>query len=236
MARPVVGVVSHRLVVARPFGDLPVTGTPQAYVTALSVAGFRPVLLPGEHALAALDLVDALVLTGGGDIDPALSGAGQAVGVDRGRDAAEIAVARAAGDRRLPLLGCCRGMQVMAVAFAGSLRSVADHVRPGPGHAVRTRRGSLVADLIGPDARTTALHEQAVADTGPFWQATAWADGVVEAIEPSDDPWPALGVQWHPELHGIEPFVDDTGPALFRWLAAASAGTAAAAPPERTAL
>ncbi len=72
--RPVVGIVGHDLVVARPFGELPVTGTPRAYVEHLARVGLRPVVVPGEHGVDLLDVVDALVLTGGGDLDPALSG------------------------------------------------------------------------------------------------------------------------------------------------------------------
>lgn len=104
------------------------------------------------------------------------------------------------------------------MAFGGALRDVQGHVQPGPGHDVRTLPGSLIASLIGTVARTTTLHHQAVAEPGPHWRPTAWANETIEAIEPVDGRWPALGVQWHPELRGVEAFVDETGPALFRWL------------------
>lgn len=219
--RPVVGVVSHGHLIQRPFGELPVNGTPRPYVDQLARAGMRPVLIPGDHAIELLDVVDALVLTGGGDLDSSLSGMSpeKAHEVDRSRDDAELALVRAAAEQRVPLLGCCRGLQVMAVAFGGTLQRVSGHLQPGPGHDVRTQPGSLIADLIGPSARTTALHGQAIADTGPFWQPTAWTDDTIEAIEPAVDDWPALGVQWHPELSGVGGFNDDTGPALFAWLA-----------------
>lgn len=219
--RPVVGVVGHDLVVRRPFGDLPVTGTPRAYVEHLVRAGMRPVVLPGRHAIELFDVVDALVLTGGGDLDPSLSGTdpGQADGVDRSRDEAELKLVRAAAERRIPVLGCCRGLQVMAVAFGGTLRRVEGHVQPGPGHAVHTQPGSLIGDLLGPVAKTTALHGQAIADPGPYWRPTAWADGTIEAIEPFHGSWAALGVQWHPELGGLAGFTDETGRTIFGWLA-----------------
>ncbi len=227
--RPVVGVVGHELVVPRPFGNLPVIGTPHAYVDQLARAGLRPVVIPGEHGVDLLDHVDALVLTGGGDLDPALSGVHSeaAEGVDRARDDAELDLVRAAAARRLPVLGCCRGLQVMTVALGGRLQKVSGHLLPGPGHDVRTRPGSLIESLLGPVARTTALHRQAVADPSTFWCPTAWADGTVEAIEPVDKGWLALGVQWHPELSAVPGFVDETGPALFRWLAEAAMSKAA---------
>ena len=223
--RPVVGVVGHGLVVPRPFGNLPVIGTPRAYVDQLARVGLRPVLIPGEHGVDLLDLVDALVLTGGGDLDPVLSGVepDQAQGVDRARDDAELTLVRAAADLRIPVLGCCRGLQVLALAFGGTLRSVDDHVRPGPGHEVRTDPRSLIARLVGPTTQTTALHQQAIAEPSPAWRPTAWAGTTIEAIEPVESNWPALGVQWHPELSGIDGFVDETGPALFTWLARVAA-------------
>lgn len=219
--RPVVGVVSHGHVVPRPFGDLPVNGTPRAYVDQLSRAGLRPILIPGDHGIALLDVVDALVLTGGGDLDSELSGmnAGESRGVDRARDDAEISLVRAAAEQGVPVLGCCRGLQVLAVAFGGTLRTVDGHIQPGPGHEVRTRPGSLIAGLVGPVTRTTALHAQGIADPGAKWRPTAWADDIIESIEPVSGDWPALGVQWHPELSGVGSFTDDTGTTLFGWLA-----------------
>jgi putative glutamine amidotransferase len=212
------------MVVPRPFGDLPAIGTPQRYVDQLAGVGLRPILIPCEHAVDLLDLVDAVVLTGGGDVDPAWSGVrpDHAHGVDRSRDDAEVALVREAAERRIPLLGCCRGLQVLTVAFGGTLHHVDGHLRPGPGHDVRTQPGSLISRLIGPSAQTTALHQQAIAEPGTSWRPTAWADTTIEAIEPVESDWPALGVQWHPELSGLEGFEDETGPALFGWLASAA--------------
>jgi putative glutamine amidotransferase len=220
----VIGIVGHGHVVPRPFGELPVTGTPITYVEAVLRSGARPVIVPPRTGAALLDVVDGLVLTGGGDLDPALSGAGgPACDVDGERDETEIALVRLAAERRIPLLGACRGLQVMAVALGGTLTGGLDHLRPHDGHEVRTAAGSLVRDLVGDRVRTTALHQQAVREPGSHWLATAWAeDGVVEAIEPLDPDWPALGVQWHPELSAVPIFEDPTGPALFSWLAAAA--------------
>ena len=216
---PVVGVVGHRYVVRRPYADLRVTGAQQAYTDRVAAAGGRPVVLPAGRAVELLDLVDALVLTGGGDLDPALSGTdpGDADEVDRDRDRDEVALVEEARRRRVPLLGVCRGLQVLVVATGGSLvAGLGDtHRLPGVGHRVRTEPGSLVAGLLGAESRTSSLHHHAVGDPGPSLRVTGRADdGVPEAVEwAGQDDWPVLGVQWHPELAD-----DATGTALFGWL------------------
>ena len=215
MNGPIVGIVGNSHVVPKHFGDLPVAGTPTTYVERVARAGARPVVLPASAALDLLDVVDALVLTGGGDVDPVCyGGTDDAREVDPARDEVELALVLAAESAGLPLLGVCRGMQVMAVAYGGSLVGDLDHVHPGVGHLVHTQVGSLAATLLGPTVRTTALHRQAVSSPGTSWRATAWAeDNVVEAIEWVAGEWPALGVQWHPDHD------DPTGQAIFGWLA-----------------
>jgi putative glutamine amidotransferase len=218
----VIGIVGHRHTVLRPFGELPVTGSPTAYVEAIAAAGGRPVILPGGLSSELLGAVDALVLTGGGDIDPTLYGGdtSSAIGVDPARDREELALIRAAARTRTPVLAICRGMQLLAVAFGGGLApELGDrHLKYGVGHAVRTASGSLLEALVGTDPWVTSLHHQAVDRPGPAWQVTAWAeDGTAEAMEWSGETrWPVLGVQWHPELD------DPTGPALFSWLVGAA--------------
>jgi putative glutamine amidotransferase len=217
----VVGVVGHAHRVPKPFGELSVTGSPTWYVDGLVAVGARAVLLPGPDARDLLDVVDALILTGGGDVDPALSGAqpDSCSDVDRTRDTAEIALVRGAAEAGVPLLGVCRGLQVLAVAFGGTLAGGVPHVRPYDGHEVTTAAGSLLNDLVGPRVHTSALHRQAVGDPGSRWRPTAWADdGTVEAVEWTGDDWPALGVQWHPELAWGDDLDDPTGSALFGWL------------------
>lgn len=225
---PVIGIVGHGYDVAKPFGVLPAHGAPRWFSLAVAAAGGRPVIVPPGAGNDLLDVLDGLVLTGGGDVDPARYGgaAGSACDVDPGRDEDEIELVRAAAGARLPLLGVCRGLQVMAVALGGTLRGGVAHVQPEDGHPVATAPGSVVRALVGDRPMTSALHRQAVADPGPHWKPTAWTDdGVIEAIEPTTA-WSALGVQWHPELHWNPWPSDATGPAVFAWLVRQAASRA----------
>ena len=236
MNGPVVGIVGNAHVVPKHFGDLPVAGTPSWYVDALVAVGARPVVLPSGRAADLLDLVDAVVLTGGGDVDPALHGGNPelAVDVDPGRDDAEIALVLAAERIGLPLLGVCRGLQVLAVAFDGRLVGGLDHVHPFTGHPVTTAPGSLVRTLIGERVVTSALHHQAVSEPGSRWRPTAWAeDGAVEALEWATGDWPVLAVQWHPELAWHAELDDPTGEAIFGWVSEAARERRAARVTER---
>jgi putative glutamine amidotransferase len=202
--RPIVGIAGAGYAVPRFWGIERVHGMRTTYVDAVSAAGGRPVILPPGHAVDLLDAIDAVVLAGGDDI-----------GVDPDRDQAEVALVKGCCERGIPLLGVCRGLQLLTVADGGTL--IPDlgphlpHVRPHIGHPVASAPGSLVAGLLGDRPGVSSVHHQAIDRLGPGWRATAVAeDGVVEAAE-WVGPWPALGVQWHPEM-------DQTGPALFGWL------------------
>ena len=203
MSGPVIGIAGAGYVVPRFWGELPVVGIPTTYVDAVVAVGGRPLILPTSHSVDLLDLVDGVVLAGGDDI-----------GEDPARDEAEIALVNAARSLGTPMLGVCRGLQLLTVADGGSVLADLglEHVRPDVGHPVTTAPASLVAALLGNYPTVSSLHHQAPDRLGTGWQATASAeDGVVEAAEWVGSDWPALGVQWHPEL-------DVTGPALFRWL------------------
>ncbi len=209
MARcPLVGIAGEDAVVRKHFGDQPVVACPRLVVAGVRAAGGLPVVVPPGSEPEVVASLDALVLTGGPD-----------VGVHPVRDREEIALLDAARAVGLPTLGLCRGLQLMAVATGGTLvAELGDsHVLPPPGsHDLLAVAGSVVAGLV-PAGRVGSLHHQSVATHDPRWVATATApDGVLEALEwHHQHAWPAVGVQWHPEL-------DPTGPAVFGWLVGAT--------------
>jgi putative glutamine amidotransferase len=203
----------------------------RAYVAAVVAAGAVPFVLPvldPDDAETAISCLDGLLLTGGGDLDPALYSCPRspAVGeVDVHRDAWEIALFRAGLARRLPMLGICRGAQVMNVALGGSLVqhlpdiSELEHCDrqhcTTPVHTVDVLDESRLRSIVGRDVvGVNSLHHQAVSNLGTGLAAVAWAeDGIVEAVEGVDG-LPVVGVQWHPELLPHEPGHAE----LFRWL------------------
>ncbi len=187
---------------------------PANYVDTVWRAGGVPVLLPpvpsgAEEAVAG---VDGLLVSGGGDVEPERYGAAphsETRGVSPQRDAWEAAVVRAALALRQPVLGVCRGMQVLNVVAGGTLHQhvpdVVGHDRHRPGVAVfgttsvHVSPGSRLHDLLGARVDVRCYHHQSVDRLGAGAQVVASAaDGTVEAIELTGFPF-AIGVQWHPE-------------------------------------
>lgn len=220
MARPLIGVCAA--VERASFGmwkDEPAMLLPLSYSRAIHGAGGMMAMLPPDRLAEGnpnelLDRIDALVLGGGADIDPDAQGVeahAETVGTNPDRDRFEIALALGAMERDMPLLGVCRGMQVLNVACAGTLdQHIPDRLgheihRPVPGswaeHDVRIEPGSLAAEAAGADRLTVkSHHHQGVDRVGESLTASAWAtdDDSVEAIESSDGRF-TLGVLWHPE-------------------------------------
>ena len=199
-------------------GDPPAFSVPCGYVDAVRAAGGTPLVLPPGEAEPErlLDLVDGLILAGGGDIAPAAYGGEPhetIYSVSEERDQFEFAVARAVLSRpEIPLLCICRGMQVLNVVCGGSLHAhvperfgdrVAHRLAPRhrSQHSVRVDGESRLARLLAttqPDV--CSWHHQAIDRLGEGLRAIAWAeDGVIEAIEHTTHPW-CIGVQWHPEM------------------------------------
>ena len=193
---------------------------PANYAEQVAAAGGIPVLLPPLPGVAAaVGRLDGLLLTGGGDIDPARYGAQPHPRTGRVsvlRDAAELELLDAAMAAGLPVLGVCRGMQLLNVARGGTLcQHLPDNAghTPAPGtfgsHPVRVAAGTRLAGILGANGDgvdVPTAHHQAVDRLGEGLVATAWAeDGVIEAMEPSaaGDPF-LLAVQWHPEA-GADP-------------------------------
>lgn len=183
------------------------------YVDAVLGAGGLPLVLPtmpAEEAEEVLAGVDCLLLTGGGDVAPALYGeqpAPEVYDVEPARDAWELALIRGAG--QLPILGVCRGAQLLNVAAGGSLiqhlpPTTVDHRQREHAdavvHDVEVDPGSLLAGIVGQTrVGVNSIHHQGVKRVGEGFRAVAWAaDGVVEAIEPTDGA-PVVAIQWHPE-------------------------------------
>ncbi|MCF2530653.1 gamma-glutamyl-gamma-aminobutyrate hydrolase family protein [Yinghuangia soli] len=222
MPRPVIGISVYSEKAKWAAWDTQATLLPQAYVDRVAAAGGLPVLLPSVPDVAeALDRVDALIVAGGGDIDPARyrSTPHERTGYIRtARDTAEFALAERALDMRLPVLGICRGLQVLNVLRGGSLvQHLPDQVgderhAPAPGqygrHPVALVPGSRTAQLYGRDELDVAsYHHQAVDTLGAGLVVTGRApDGIVEALELPGHPF-AVAVQWHPEVdEDLSPF------------------------------
>jgi len=230
--RPRIGLSTYREEAAWGVWHQPADLLPTTYADAVVAAGGVPLLLPpidqGGVAHAVLAALDGLVLSGGGDIDPARYGADRDphCGPTRSdRDTWELALVRAALDRDRPVLAICRGVQVLNVALGGDivqhLPDVVGHDehRPVKGqmarHDVRTAEGSKLAGLLGERTTVATSHHQAVGRLGESLTPTAWTgDGTVEALEHDRAPW-VVGVQWHPEAYD--------GAALFTGFVAACA-------------
>jgi len=191
----------------------------EAYTSALASAGLIPVILPpvdAAIATAALDGVAGLVLTGGEDVGAEHFGQHPhpAMGTPHpGRDEYELALTRAARERRLPTLAICRGAQVVNVALGGTLiqdipslkPSAADHDqskrRTERVHPIAIEHGSSLAGIVGDTSiAVNSSHHQAVDAVAPTLRVSATGpDGVIEALEPTHDDWWMIAVQWHPE-------------------------------------
>jgi putative glutamine amidotransferase len=192
---------------------------PWTYVTSIRNNGGRPVLLPPggdvSEAEATVAVLDGVVIAGGGDINPAIYGAAKHPKTDAGvpdRDSWELAIAKAAVRQGVPLLGICRGGQMLNVACGGTLHQHIPDLVGHEGHngtpkgfgvhKVRVTSGTIVSSILpgGEYFEVPTHHHQAVNMVGAGLMAVAWAeDGIVEAIESTTPGEFLVGVQWHPE-------------------------------------
>jgi len=219
VSAPVIGLCAVRERARWSFWDQEAHLVADSYVAPLQRAGGVVVLLAVDvrAPLELLDRIDALMLIGGADVDPASYGAEREPATEATypeRDAFEIALSLGALERGLPLLGICRGMQILNVALGGTLEQ--DLVSPDGGHPHRRVRGtfegndhfvtvspgSLAARWVGEERHLAHCHHhQAVLSLGDGLVVSGRAeDGVIEAIEPADGRY-GLGVQWHPEAN-----------------------------------
>ena len=203
-----------------------------AYAQAVERAGGVPLVVAPlaslAHAEAVIEGCDGLLLTGGEDVDPARYGATRHPSVEvinPERDATEIELIDAAHARGVPVLAVCRGVQILNVAFGGTLVQDIPTERPGPidhdpagsraarVHAIELEPGSRLAAALGAThLDVNSFHHQAADRVGEGLRATAWSpDGLIEGLEwTGDDGWWAVAIQWHPEemVLGSEPAPD----------------------------
>lgn len=209
---PVVGVTAVPRTVPTGYGPDRADTATEAMVRGVLGAGAVPVVLPvvppevADRQLAALD---ALILAGGQDL--ALPVDGQDDGerwIDPARDEHEFAIWEAARKRGTPVLGLCRGLQLVNVALGGTLRQHVESHDAGSGHGaafhpIDVREGTRLAAIVGDRRRVevNTIHHQAIADPAEGMRVSGRADdGTIEAAElDGDGPW-FVGVQWHPEL------------------------------------
>lgn len=197
---------------------------PSAYVDAIRAAGGVPILLsPGESNLPTLlPLLDGLVFSGGGDIEPEAYGGSHhhtVYAVDPERDEFDLSLAKLALAQQFPILGICRGMQVLNVVGGGNLvvhipehygseiLHRTEHPRHPVEHLVQIQAESRLAQILDQtEVNIVSWHHQAVQTVATHWQVVAAsADGVIEAIEHQSHPW-AIAVQWHPEMSAETPW------------------------------
>ena len=216
------------------------------YYKSVVAAGGVPVIIPplaDRHVIInTLERIDGLILTGGGDINPLWAGEEPSPhlhAINGERDKAELLTTVLAYNRHIPMLGICRGIQTLAVALGGKvdqdikesyvarhkaagLTAAAGHIlikhsqdagRDVPTHTVNIDRQSVLYTLYNTTTiAVNSMHHQALRSAGKRFKVCATApDGVIEAIESSEYRH-VMGVQWHPE------WLEDSGPALFRWL------------------
>lgn len=215
--------------------DVPAVLLPLGYVRHVRDAGGLPMVLPplppgtDEQTVAhLLDRVDGVILSGGVDVEPGRYDAEPHPSVQAprpDRDSTELVLARICAAWDVPLLGVCRGMQVMAVAAGGELHQhLPDDIghdghAPAPGsygeHAVRTVAGTRLAEVLGDEVTVPTYHHQGVI-SHPGLIESGWApDGVLEAVEDPEARF-RVGVQWHPEV--------GSDPRLFEALVGAARG------------
>lgn len=212
---PLIGISAYSETVAWDAWTLPSILIPRAYTDAVLRVGGQPVLIPPgpEAAESLIGRLNGLILSGGPDLSSSLYGVlpDPHTGEPQSdRDSAELALAKTAVEKDIPVLGICRGMQVLNVALGGDLvqhlPNVVKHERHGGGpgsfskHRVTLKADSILGGALGSNLEVSSHHHQAPGHLGDGLKAVAWAeDETVEAIELNNHRY-CVGVLWHPEI------------------------------------
>lgn len=218
--KPLVGVAGYFLTkIDNHLLDFEINQAPKSITTAIQKAGALPVIIPltnPEDAKEYVDKVDAIVLTGGADVNPLLYGEEPILKIGRidpRRDDFELALIKEAWKQKKPILGLCRGLQLLNVAFGGTLYQdlsyysglEVNHVQPTywdfPTHSIKIDEESLVGKSLGTSTVINSYHHQAVKDLADVFRPVAWSkDKIIEAFESVDSKQKVIAVQWHPEV------------------------------------
>ena len=219
--KPIIGVSGTQLLnPGRGFEGALVAYTPQNYIDTVQGVGATPIMLPvgtAEDAKNMVALIDALILTGGHDVNPALYGEEphrNLTGIFPKRDAFDFALYAAAIEKGIPVLGVCRGLQIINVYHGGSLYQdlptqygdeLLLHVQKAPFdipmHGISVQAESRLFEAVGAHTRVNTFHHQAIKQLGNDLKAVAHSeDGIVEAIESADPNIDMIALQWHPEI------------------------------------
>lgn len=222
LRKPIIGITPSPMDDTQSHGSFTRYATATTYTEAVEAAGGVPIVIPPQagNIDEILSVIDGLLISGGGDIDPIRYGDDtvheKTYGIHQGRDDLEIALVREAAERDIPMLCICRGIQVLNVAFGGTLiqdlpdqypsevvhaQQEAGIAKEEPSHRVRVTPGSLLERTYG--ARTidvNSFHHQAIKDLAPGLELNGIAlDESVESVARPGSSW-VLGVQWHPEM------------------------------------
>lgn len=181
------------------------------FAESIKLAGGLPMVIPvGDKSLVKdyIETIDKLILSGGQNVHPQFYGEEKTIDSDDynlARDEFELALLKEAIRQDKPVLAICRGLQLVNVAFGGTLnQQIDDHWQGQPfgtSHSIRTEKGSVVERLFGQASQINSVHRQSIKDLAPNFRATAFdpRDNTIEAIEAVDGRR-IIGLQWHPEF------------------------------------
>lgn len=219
MNKPIIGIPGNILRGLEQAFGLPVTYTPQGFIEGIQIANGVPLIFPispPEDASYYVDQIDGLLLTGGQDISPMLSGEEPHLKLEitkPARDAFEMALIKETLAQHKPILAVCRGMQLLNVVHGGTLyQDVSDykdlavqHVQQTysntGSHTITLDEESQLGHIFGPTYLVNSYHHQAIKELAEPFKAVAWSkDHLIEGFETTDSEQHIIAVQWHPEL------------------------------------